>query len=372
MKQPYPLQAAAIEAMTRAYLRGDSGPLAVMPTGSGKTLVLCWTIARLLLEEAVGRVLVTTWRVRLITQIAETFQSELPWVRVAILGRDDPDWIAGAQVVLGTTGVVCASGAAQLWDYPVELTVFDEAHHAVAPSWRQALTLSGARRVMGFTATPLRHDDIRLGKLFTHVAAYCTTQQLTKAGRLVPYTTIRDDAEALLGRWARENSSRQTILYCERVDQADYFAEGLTKLGHPARAIHDETHPDDEEEAIRLYKLGRVRVLVNVYKLSEGVDLPSTSCILILRNVQSMPMLWQMVGRGLRLAPDKEDCVVYAPFTVGTQAVLDPRLLYDDATVVNRMGWTNALAPYSNESGGYEVRELWESGLRGARGGRGY
>src|SRR5690606_14695579 len=77
-------------------------------------------------------------------------------------------------------------------------------------------------------------------------------------------------------------------------------------------AAHIDGYMDTEERAhyIELYRKGVIKVLCNVAVLTKGFDAPETSCLVLARPTKSLMLHYQIMGRGLRTAPGKEDCII--------------------------------------------------------------
>src|SRR5262245_41632621 len=67
---------------------------------------------------------------------------------------------------------------------------------------------------------------------------------------------------------------------------------------------------DDRSEILQAFEVGRVNLLCNASLLTEGFDCPAVSCIVPLRPTRSAGLYQQMIGRGTRLSPGKQDCLV--------------------------------------------------------------
>jgi len=95
----------------------------------------------------------------------------------------------------------------------------------------------------------------------------------------------------------------QTLVFACNIDHADLLARKFNEAGYPARSVHSEWYEADNAESLRLFREGELRVLVNVAKLTHGVDLPSIKTIFLCRPTLSDMLFSQMVGRGARLDP---------------------------------------------------------------------
>jgi DNA repair protein RadD len=195
-----------------------------------------------------------------------------------------------------------------------DLVILDEAHIAPARGVSEFLSWYRESSLIGLTATPQRGDGTGLGGIFASLVVAAHPSQLLELGFLVPMKIMRPARMLRPGQLAQDpvdaftkTTDRQTIIFCGTVNQAHDVA---SRIGPNAFCVDSETPNDARSEAVERYRRGELRVLTNVSCLTEGVDLPSTSCIIIARGIGT-PGLWlQTTGRGSRPAPGKTDCVV--------------------------------------------------------------
>lgn len=280
---------------TRAqFQRGAQRVVLVMPTGAGKTR----TGARIIrLAKERGRTpLWTAHRSELVTQAQEALEREgcgdVPVLTVQSLTRKD---------------------AARP---PADFVFVDEAHHLAeaAEEWSKLLSSFYAEaRVLGATATPERSDGTGLAPLFDALVEGPTVRELTEQGHLVPCEVVRPDrilkpneiAQSALDAYRENAPGTQAISFHRSVRLAEQNAVAFTEAGFPARCIHAETPPLERLLFLEEYRQGKVKILTNVFILTEGTDLPMTETILLARGAGSDGMLLQMTGRGLRPHPNK-------------------------------------------------------------------
>jgi len=101
------------------------------------------------------------------------------------------------------------------------------------------------------------------------------------------------------------------LVFASGIEHAQHIADMLEDLfGVSAKAVHSKMPDDERNQAIKDFRAGKIRALVNNNILPTGFDFPDIDCIVMLRPTQS-PGLWvQMLGRGTRPAPGKENCLV--------------------------------------------------------------
>ncbi|MGC4851894.1 DEAD/DEAH box helicase [Micromonospora sp. DT4] len=355
----FPHQRRAV-ARARALLQlGRARLLLHMPTGSGKTRTTMSMVCDYLREHEGRAVLWFASTRELLDQAAREFHKA--W---SVLGNR-PVPIAAAWGGQGTQlgdlsdGLLVASlqtiyarrdepGFIPDLGRRVGLIIFDEAHQAVAPTYRRVVRqLSTAGQpitpIIGLSATPGRtflgnKSDADLAEFFEHTKVELDTSAegganpvayLIEQGYLaepefrllgeLPYENVPaavDDDSAELGldqadylhevisatlQLVRE-SHRRIIVFAASVELAHLVAATLRAVGVLADAVDGTTPPETRDTAIRMYKTTAPvpRVLVNYGVLTTGFDAPQTSAVVIARPTRSLVLYSQMVGRGIR------------------------------------------------------------------------
>ena len=191
-----PYQARDLDRLREA-LRRHPRVLYTAPTGSGKT-VLFSAIAHGVAQKG-KRAVILVHRRELVRQTA---------VKLAAFGVPHGLLVAGRPGDLAATVTVAAVqtlgrrlAASKGLDLAADLVVIDEAHHAVAGTWRWVLEAFPRARVLGVTATPERLDGTGLEDVFDHLVDGPTVRELHEGGYLAPFTVYaRRGAELSLRR----------------------------------------------------------------------------------------------------------------------------------------------------------------------------
>lgn len=392
-----PYQTASLEAIANTYASGLNRVLIKKPTGTGKTV----TFAELLrfmerhaevflpgykgdggsrLPAKGARMLVIAHREELLDQAAAKIQAANPKLMVSI-EQGDRHANNYSDVIIASIQTLAAMKFRRLKRmlqyHSFRLVVIDEAHHAAAPSYRNALVLlkflppadaveakedfeaadfddvarmtqalegwdaraPRDRLLVGVTATPNRSDAVGLGCVFQTIAYSYNLKDAIADGWLVPIkpwvietTENLDDVRITAGEFnqkdlaeavnvARRNrlafdswqmyaGTLPTLAFTVDVAHAYAIAELWRQQGITAAAISGETPKDERRQILADYQAGRLQFISNCMVLTEGTDLPRTSCILHLKPTKSATLYEQMTGRGLRLFPEKTACVV--------------------------------------------------------------
>ena len=333
-----PYQQAALEAVREAYRQRQRRVLVVMPTGTGKT-VLFAEIARL----AKGPVLVLAHRQELVVQARDKIAAWCDDV-VAIEMAQQREFTRPSATRPKITVASIQTLQRRLHEIPRDafrIVVIDEAHHSTADSFRAVIEHFDAH-LLGVTATPERSDGARLGDVFSRVAFDYDMLTATEDGWLAPIRSFlvktqadfrgirkiagelatRDVEDVLtkelhLAEMAkpilRERGQRPGIVFAASVAHSQALAKVLRDLsGDPSHAFSlDGTHSLEERaRVIADFRRGRHKILVNCALFTEGFDVPEIALVAIARPVLSRAFYAQMVGRGTRIAPGKQDLLV--------------------------------------------------------------
>ena len=195
-----------------------------------------------------------------------------------------------------------------------DLVIYDECHASVAPEWSSVLRHYDGLPLLGLTATPQRGDGAPLGDTYRHMVVAAQYSELLAAGHLVPcrlYAPPRQQrglAMSVADAWQRYAvpEQRRGFVYVDTMTEAEAVASSLPR----AAAITAETPARDRAEAMAAFRAGQLDALVNVYTLTEGVDVPEASVAVLARGCQHVGTYLQIAGRVLRPAPGKSHAIV--------------------------------------------------------------
>jgi superfamily II DNA or RNA helicase len=348
-------QAKAVGRVFSAFEGGDRSALLVMATGTGKTVTF-GTVARAVIDDMGGRVLVLAHRDELIRQAADSLaaigveaavEKAQEYARGALFA-DPPCVIASVQTLQRK----------RLQSWPkghFKLVITDEAHHAAADSYKAIYDHLAPDWHLGVTATPDRLDGENLGQVFQSVAFEYPLFQAITDGHLCRIKVVRCETsvdlsaikttggdlnqgeleeairpyiEELAIATRNEIGNRRSIVFTPDVGSGIAFASALASLGISARAIHGDS--PDRAEILSGFRSGRHRVLCNCALLTEGFDAPFVSAVVLARPTKSRALYSQMVGRGTRNAPGKADCLaVDFAWLTGRHQLVQPTELLD-------------------------------------------
>ena len=116
-----------------------------------------------------------------------------------------------------------------------------------------------------------------------------------------------------LPRYLSDEHNCRALCFCARLDHARDVAAGLRLAGYRAAMLSGEDSLERREEILSQFKARKINYLCVVDIYNEGIDIPEIDTVLFLRPTKSLTIFLQQLGRGLRLAPDKE-CLTVLDF----------------------------------------------------------
>lgn len=345
-----PYQQEAVRAVYQHLREREGNPCVVLPTASGKTPLLA-QICKDAVVEWNGRVLVLAHVRELLEQARDKLLQVAPELMLSIglysagLGARDADTpivVAGVQSVFRR--------ATELGHF--DLVIVDEAH-TIRPGkddegmYRTLLAglkeVNPKLRVIGLTATPFRMTSGSIcapENILNEVCYEVSVRELIAQGYLCPLVTkagkekadtsnlhvrageyMANEVEELMDTEALvESACREIREYCFDRKSCLVFASGirhgrhvmetLRDMGAHAEAVFGETLAFERDRILDDFRAGRLKYLINVGVLTTGFDAPNIDCVALLRPTMSPGLYYQMVGRGFRLHPGKENCLV--------------------------------------------------------------
>jgi DNA repair protein RadD len=330
-----PYQADVIARVEEAIDAGQQRVLLVAPTGSGKTVIAAAIVASAL--ERRQRVLFLAHRRELINQASQKLHAL--GVDAGIILPGFPMRLAEPVQVASVASLHARAVRTTRMDMPAaDIVVVDEAHHCRARTYRRILDAYPNAIVIGLTATPCRGDGRGLGNIFETLIECPDVAELIAGDFLVrpkvyaPSTpdlkgikvrngdyaeeqlAERLDRPELVGdiveHWHKLSERRPTIVYATSVAHSRHLRDEFRRSGVLAEHVDGST-PTEERDAI-LAGLVRssVEVVCNCAVLTEGFDAPDVGCLILGRPTKSLGLFRQMIGRGLRPAPGKSDCII--------------------------------------------------------------
>ena len=327
-----PYQQKVVDDLADAFRKGYRRPLIVCATGGGKT-----AIATKIAEGVKNKgndLIFMCHRTELVDQTYRTF-----------LKNDiEPDFIAAGRKFNPTSDCYIAMvntllRRLQKVSCP-KVMIVDECHHLASKTWKTVSDYYKNSLLIGLTATPCRLDGKPLSDMFDCMIIGPQTDELIKAGYLVPYKyyaptnldtskvkVVNGEYQAqALDSLLQESSvigdniaqykklamgKRNVVFACNRKHGMEIVNRYL-EAGISAELLDGTLSPSDRKKMVDRFSKGDTKVIVSIDVISEGFDLPAIEVVSMLRPTMSLSLCIQQWGRGLRTAPEigKTECLI--------------------------------------------------------------
>ena len=351
---PYSYQQEILDKLeAERTVRGYTRNLVVAATGTGKTVISALDYKRFCKQHPgkVCRLLFVAHREEILRQSLYTFRAVLKDANFGELfvGSYRPEGIDHLFLSIQTFNSqdFTAKTAPDFYDY----IVVDEFHHTAAPTYQKLLDYYRPQILLGLTATPERMDGKSILPYFhNRIAAEIRLPEAIDRKLLCPfqYFGVTDTVDLDQLRWSRggydkgELSKIYTLSgaiadrradlvvrallkyvtdiddvkglgFCVSVEHAEFMCRYFNGHGIPSIYLTGLSPDEERSTAKQCLVAGEVRFIFVVDIYNEGVDIPEVNTVLFLRPTESLTIFLQQLGRGLRLAEDKE-CLTVLDF----------------------------------------------------------
>lgn len=317
-------------------LRLHRSVMAQMPTGTGKTYLLTAVIDSFVSNNPMEKVWIVAHRRELVSQIDETVRKFHSYSA------------SNTSSLLLSVKAMSIQWLMRHYDEIEEepgMIVIDEAHHALAKTYKEMWKRFPNAKFLGLTATPCRLNGKGFTDLFDVLVQSWGVPEFISKGRLATYdfVSIKSDGvtqrlidslqkrgadgdyqnkemdmllnkkpsiERLYRSLEEYGKDRKGIVYAINISHAQKITKLYQEHGVKAIAIDSKTPATERQQDIEAFKKGDIQVLVNVDIFSEGFDCPDVEFVQLARPTLSLAKYLQMVGRGLRVAKGKKNCLI--------------------------------------------------------------
>ncbi len=335
-------QSDSIDSIFAYFYSGKRGnPLVVAPTGSGKSIIIAALCKKIRSQWPTEKILVISHVKEILEQNLDKLHLMCPEVNVGVysagLGRKEHGDITVASIQS------IYKKKEEFSDY--NIIIIDEVHTVPHKGQGRYRTFLDAieRPVIGFTATPFRTGTgfLHLGEgaLFDEIVYDIPIKTLIAQKFLSPITAkgtnTRFDAAgvkkaagdyvvaALAKKFDRKGLTDQItnelllyqkdrkkwLVFAIDINHAEHIKLMLNEKGIKTDTVHSKM-TGDREQVINNFKNGDLQALVSVAVLTTGFDAPCVDLVVLLRPTASPVLHVQIIGRGMRIFPGKENCLV--------------------------------------------------------------
>ena len=315
-----PYQQEMIDKVRASLARGHRHIIVQSPPRTGKTVVMA-EIAKRATDRG-NSVCFIIHRKEVLDQAKATFRAQ----------GVDPDLLEAGMVQSLTRHID------QI--YPPEVIMIDEAHHALAKSYKRILDTFPMAYVLLFTATPVRTGRNQLDEIADDLIVGKSIKELTRLGFLAPfkyygakhkdvdYSRLRksstgdyvtasiDDAVShkiyshTVDEYLDKADGMQAVVYTYSVEAANHLADEFNARGITAEAVDATTPTQVRDNAVQRFRDQKLKILVNVNLFTEGIDLPNVDCVIMVRPTMSLALYMQFSMRCLNPRPGKTAIII--------------------------------------------------------------
>ena len=291
--------------------------LVAVATGLGKTVIFSHIARR-------GRMLILSHREELVWQPKKYFDCSY--------GVEKADIHSDGEEVVSASVQTLVRRLESFSPDDFDIIITDEAHHAVAPTYKKIYEYFKPRLHIGFTATPNRADNVKLGEIYSSIIFernlkwgiknnYLSNIRCLKidigydisevssqngdlnVGELSSAMDIQKQNKAIAEAY-QKYAVGQTLIFATSVNHARNIAMEIPG----ARVVTGET--ENRDEIIADFTARKIPCIVNCMVFTEGTDMPLIETVIIARPTRNASLYAQMVGRGLRLHEGKKELLL--------------------------------------------------------------
>lgn len=339
--KPREYQRECLVAIDETVAKGEKRALVVMASGLGKTYTAAFAVEKFFTDKSFGRVLILCHSEPILRQSKKKFKD--------YFGEEfsygmyvDGDKTARPTNFLFATFQTTKENRKDFQKDEFAYIIVDEAHHSKARTYFPTIRYFEPQFLLGLTATPDRLDGQKIEEIYGEPVYELSFVEATKRGLIAEcdYRLILDDLSQekldeylksgerlslnqlnrtlfinkrdeeivrLIGEYSAEVRNPKTMIFCKSITHAQKIAR---LMGDEVALIHSRRSDSENRLALQAFKDGKIRAILSVQMLNEGVDVPDANVVVFLRNTVSPAVFYQQLGRGTRLAEGKEKVLV--------------------------------------------------------------
>lgn len=323
-------QKEAVEASISNYIQGTNRQLYVLPCGAGKTVIFVSIIKRYFDIVGSAKVVIVCHRDYLLEQAFDKLERLYPE-----LSKGFHDWTKD----ICLTTPIKAKNNRKLMEN-VDICILDESHHSTAPTYLNFLSpyflKSKKKLLIGVTATPRRLDKQGLNKIFQKIVYQKSVGWMIEHGYQVhliakrinigaplrgvythaagdfspgaSYAVLKDPpiTRKIVELYKKYLTDKKTIIFASNITHGDLLQRAFTKNEIECLMVSSKVTKEVRADRLTKFRLGEIKLMINVQILTEGYDDPSVEAVIVARLTASESLYTQMVGRAMRPHPGKK------------------------------------------------------------------
>lgn len=336
---PYTYQKEAITSVIAYFKAGKKGnPLVVAPTGSGKSVIIAEFCRQVVDKWPDQKIVIVSHVTEILKQNFQAIKGQCPGKNIGLYS---------ASLKNKRTGQITIAGIQSIYQKPIKANIYivDEAHginHNKNSMYRKFFEKI-KKPVIGFTATPFRMKSgyLHIGEdsFFDEIVYNIEIKTLQKQKKLCVLKTksSKNKLETkklktasgdfiiadMASKFNRETvttpiinellqykeNRKKWLIFAIDIDHAKHLNEALINNGINSLCLHSKS-TNKKLIIDKFKKQSKIQCLVSVAMLTTGFDAPNVDLIGIIRPTKSPSLHIQIIGRGLRVAPEKKDCLI--------------------------------------------------------------
>ena len=310
-------QEELVDGIKQSMIAGNHSIIVQSPPRSGKTVVMAH-IAKSATDKN-NKVLFFSHRKEINEQVYKTFENNEVNMDLVTIG-----------------GVQSLVRKLDKLDEPT-IILIDEAHHSKASSYKKIIDYFPNAYKLLFTGTPVRLDGSGFDDIADDLILGKSVKWLQKHGRIAPfkyYAPLMIDIAGLkkrageftkqsvddtmktvvfgdvIGHYEKLAKGKQAIVYTHSVEASENVSKAFNKAGYNSMAVSGKTPKEERETAMRAFRNGDLKIMVNCELFTEGIDLPNVDVCIMLRPTQSLSLYLQFAMRALNPREGKTAIII--------------------------------------------------------------
>ncbi len=318
-----PYQSQGIYDIFSKWRNGTRSVLFQMPTGTGKTVLFSEIVKKG--YDHNRKILIVAHRKELIEQIVRKLHSKQVEAGVILAGKK-ADYSKIVQVASIRT--------LTRREHPeANLIIIDECHHAKAKSYKKLWTIYPNSKFLGVTATPIRLSGQGFKDLFDVLVGSMQIEEFIRQGYLSPlkhFSGVTPNLKGvkkrkgdyvnhelssvmqqnnlmanLLDAYQKHTPQKSAIVFAVNIEHSKSIVAQYQQAGIRTAHIDSKTPTGERKQLLERFKAKEIQVISNVEIITEGFDFPKCEVVQLARPTKSLALYLQMVGRVMRIAPEK-------------------------------------------------------------------